>query len=314
MSVTKLPFDFDTTLYKPENAYWLAIAANLVYYKEGDVTGNEKDVAPDEPRILEKLKSLDPRFMTVESFNCKSSQGIVIQHEDYVVAAFRGTDQLIDWLDNVNIFPMKGPLGNVHSGFYNALLDLWKEDGMWERIQKLRERGDVANKSDLPLWLQGLKQPKRPLWLTGHSLGGAMATLAAAWLAERKIPFNGAYTFGQPRCGDENFQVAFNAKLNKIFFRFQNNNDIVTRVPARLMGYEHVGRYIYITQDRELKADISWWHKFVDRLEGVVDNIKDNKIRLEMIDDHRLEQEYIEAIKAWGNKMPEKWERFSEEQ
>ena len=320
--ITQLSFKFDTTLYEPENAYWMAIASNLVYYEVGD--GNTD---PDIPKIEKELKILDSNFLKVEGFNNKSSQGIIIQHEDYVVVAFRGTDELADWMDNIKVSSTPGPLGNVPSGFYNAFLDVWgreedeflnPKDGkelMWKRIQELRDRGDALDeiKDKDRRWLIGLKKPKRPLWITGHSLGGAMATLAAAWLAERKKPFNGAYTFGQPRCGDENFQIAFDAKLEKRFFRFQNNNDIVTRVPARLAGYEHVGRYIYITEDRELKADISWWHKFVDRLEGVVGNILDNEIKLEWIDDHKLEEQYIEGIKVWGDKMPDKWERFSEE-
>lgn len=317
--ITKLSFNFDTTLYQPENAYWMALFSNFVYWSVGDRTGDKQDVTPDEDRILDELRTLDADFLSVKGFNFKSSQGIVIKHENYVVAAFRGTDELVDWLDNVKASPTKGPLGNVHSGFYNALLDIWgrpkmpESPRMWEYIQKCRERDADLERTEVPVWLKGLKKPKRSLWLTGHSLGGAMATLAAAWLAERKIPFSGAYTFGQPRVGDENFQVAFETKLNKRFFRFQNNNDIVTRVPARVMGYEHVGRYIHITEKRELKADVSWWHLFVDRLEGVVKNILDNDISLEIIDDHNLEKEYIKSIRAWGVKFPDKWERFSEE-
>ena len=318
-NITKLPFNFDTTLYQPENAYWMAIFSNLVYLKMGDRTGDKRDYTPDEETILAKLKALDPEFLAVKGFSFKSSQGIVIQHENYVVAAFRGTDELVDWLDNIKVSPTKGPLGNVHSGFYNALLDIWgrpempESERMWNCIQKFRERDADPDYTELPKWLEGLKKPKRSLWLTGHSLGGAMATLAAAWLSERKIPFSGAYTFGQPRVGDDDFQIALDTKLIKRFFRFQNNNDIVTRVPARLMGYEHVGRYIHITEDRKLKADVSWWHLFVDRLEGVVNNILDKKIRLEIIDDHHLEKEYIAGIKAWGNRLPDEWERFSEE-
>lgn len=64
------------------------------------------------------------------------------------------------------------------------------------------------------------------------------------------------------------------------------------------MGYEHVGRYIHITENGELKADVSWWHLFVDRLEGVVKNILDNEIRLEIIDDHHLKKKYIEGVRA----------------
>lgn len=321
-TIDEIPFNFDTTLYQPENACWMSKFANFVYWTLGDRVNlkdkrypdkniDENDVTPDEERILKELQALDSDFLDVKGFNCRSSQGIAIQHENYVVAAFRGTDELEDWLDNIKVFSTQGPLGNVHSGFYNALLDIWERREMWEYIQKLRDRG--TDEVEQPVWLKGLKKPKRSLWLTGHSLGGAMATLAAAWLAERKIPFNGAYTFGQPRCGDENFQIAFDSKLNKRFFRFQNNNDIVTRIPARLMGYEHVGRYIHITENRELKADISWWHRFVDRLEGVVKNIIDNEIKLEWVDDHHLEKQYIEGIRAWGNKLPDEWERFSEE-
>ena len=207
--ITKLSFKFDTTLYESENAYWMANFANLAYIKVGDKTGNKKDVAPDTDVIKEKLKAMDDKFLEVEGFNCKSSQGIIIQHEDYVVAAFRGTDELVDWMDNIKVSSTKGPLGNVHSGFYNAFLDVWgreeeeflnpedEKELMWKRIQELRDRGDALDDiKEEHIWLKGLKKPKRPLWLTGHSLGGAMATLAAAWLAERKKPFNGAYTFG----------------------------------------------------------------------------------------------------------------------
>lgn len=157
--ITKLPFNFDTTLYEPENAYWMAIFANLAYIKVGDKTGkkkgvapdtDKKDVAPDTDVIKEELKAMDDKFLEVEGFNCKSSQGIIIQHEDYVVAAFRGTDELVDWMDNIKVSSTKGPLGNVHSGFYNAFLDVWgreeeefinpedEKELMWKRIQELR--------------------------------------------------------------------------------------------------------------------------------------------------------------------------------
>lgn len=291
--ITKLTFNYNTTRYQPENAYWMSLFSNLVYLKKNDSTGDKEDFSPDSDLILEKLKALDSDFLSVESFNLNSSQSIIVQHQNYVVGVFRGTDELKDWLDNVRIFPTKGPFGNVHSGFYNALLDVWKRKKMWDRIKELQYRG--------------AGEVKRSLWLTGHSLGGAMATLAAACLAKENIPLYGVYTFGQPRCGDDNFQVKFDSKLKEKFFRFQNRNDIVTRIPARAMGYEHVGRYIYITENRELKSDVSWWYRFVESIEGIVEDILDNDIRLNAIDDHRLEQEYIEGIKAWGNRLPDEW-------
>ncbi|MDJ0898451.1 MAG: alpha/beta hydrolase [Xenococcus sp. MO_188.B8] len=281
-----IPFKPNTSNYKPENAYWMAYFSSLAYKKQ-----SKTDPTPDTNKILAELKSKDQNFLTVEGFNRESSQAIIIQHEDYVVAAFRGTDELVDWIDNIKAFPTQGPLGKVHSGFYNAFLDVWKLEKMWEKIKQLQNRG------------QG--KIKRPLWITGHSLGGAIATIAAAWLAEQKITLYGVYTYGQPRCGDESFQIAFDSKLGKKFFRFQNNNDIVTRVPSRLMGYEHVGKFIYITQEKELKTDVSFWYQFVDRVEGVVENIFDQEIKLDQINDHKLIEGYIAGIEAWGTKLPE---------
>lgn len=281
-----IPFKPKTTSYKPENAYWMAYFSSLAYRKKA-----ENDPTPNTNEILAELKSKDPNFLTVEGFNRASSQSIIIEHKDYIVAAFRGTDELVDWLDNIKAFPTQGPLGKVHSGFYNAFLDVWQREKMWDRIKQLQENG--------------LDKIKRPLWIAGHSLGGAMATIAAAWLAEQKIPLYGVYTYGQPRCGDESFQIAFDSKLGKKFFRFQNNNDIVTRIPSRLMGYEHVGNFIYITHDQELKTDVSFWYQFVDRVGGIVDNIFDGKITLDQIKDHELINGYIAGIEAWGTKLPE---------
>ena len=64
-NITELPFNFKTTLYQPENAYWMAIFSNLVYLTVGDKTGDKKDVTPDEDSILSKLKDLDSEFLAV---------------------------------------------------------------------------------------------------------------------------------------------------------------------------------------------------------------------------------------------------------
>ncbi|NET37656.1 MAG: lipase family protein [Cyanothece sp. SIO1E1] len=281
------PFKPNTTRYHPENAYWMARFAALAYQQTAD------EPAPNTRKILDMLKAVDQDFLCVEGFSHKSTQAIIIQHENYVVAAFRGTDEPKDWLDNINLLRTQGPLGTVHAGFYSALLDVW--ENMWPRIQAARQRPDRS-------------LGKRPLWLAGHSLGGALATLAAACLAEQKLPVHGVYTFGQPRCGDGDFQVAFDAKVGKRFFRFQNNNDIITRLPARLMGYEHVGQFIYITQDKQLKADISWWYQFLDRVEGVVDSVLEKGFRLEHLADHNLENGYIAGIEHWGARLPDEWQ------
>lgn len=276
----QMPFNPWTSKYKPTNAYWMAKLAKIAYIKK-----SATDHSPDMEAIKAELKAIDPKFLDVAGFDAKSSQGVVIQHEDYVVAAFRGTDEIADWLDNINAVAKQGPLSDVHSGFYRALMDIWPQ--MKTTIRSFRRTPE--------------DQPDRPLWLTGHSLGGAMATLAAATLIEADEAFYGAYTYGSPRVGDRDFARIFNVEAKGKVFRFQNNADIVTRVPARLMGYSHVGSFIYITEDKKLSDDLGWWYRFVDTVKGVIKDIGD--MGIDAIEDHDID-DYIEAIAAFGDNDP----------
>src|SRR5262249_13938988 len=80
------------------------------------------------------------------------------------------------------------------------------------------------------------RQPGQALWLAGHSLGGALATLAAAHLGRDAV--QGLYTYGCPRVGD----AAFAAVLpRRSHFRFVHRDDWVTTVPPDLLGYVHAG-------------------------------------------------------------------------
>jgi hypothetical protein len=74
----------------------------------------------------------------------------------------------------------------------------------------------------------------RSLWITGHSLGGALAMLTAAFLANvQNHPLAGVYTFGQPRVGDPVFQRRYDETLGDITFRCVNNCDPVPHLPPR---------------------------------------------------------------------------------
>ncbi len=78
----------------------------------------------------------------------------------------------------------------------------------------------------------------RSLWITGHSLGGALAVLATAKLRfEKAQPVSGLYTYGQPRVGDFEFCSRFDQGFGDYTFRFVNFQDIVPRVPLRNMNY-----------------------------------------------------------------------------
>ncbi|KAG1138021.1 hypothetical protein G6F37_009602 [Rhizopus arrhizus] len=76
---------------------------------------------------------------------------------------------------------------------------------------------------------------KKRLYITGHSLGGALATVFLAKMIQSSSPlvgcFEGLYTFGQPNIGDENFGKAFSPEIACKIFNHTYNNDVVPRIP-----------------------------------------------------------------------------------
>jgi predicted lipase len=252
------------------NAYWMARISKEVYLKK-----SEDDQTPDEDAILQNLKRDDEKFVAVYGFNKNSAQAALVEHEDYLCMAFRGTDELADWLDNINSFTTKELFGEFHRGFWNSVVDVWAID------EKLRE-------------LQSIK--KRPLFITGHSLGGAMATIAAARFIHEDKPFTSVYTFGQPRALSRDTARIFNSEGKSRYFRFHNNNDLVTRIPARFMGYSHIGTYLYISQEKMIHEEAGFWFRFVDYVDGAFEACKEKGI--DGIEDHDI-CKYLAAIEDW---------------
>ena len=250
------------------NAYWMAVLSRLSYYDKDD-------------RILAELHGMPNGlgFEGVKIFSNKSSQAIFVEHKDYLTIAFRGTDEFGDWIDNLKILrkPLDG-FTDCHGGFLDATNDIW---------------GDIDD-----AYKEARKNEKRPLFITGHSLGGALATIAATKLLHESRPFISVYTFGQPRVLTEESATKFDSFKRAHFYRFQNNNDIVSRVPARAGGYKHVGDCVYINLDGEITFDPGLWYRFVDTVEGAVDTIKDHGLKsiTQLAADHKIPR-YEEAVR-----------------
>ena len=253
------------------NAYWMARLSKEVYLKTS--TRSQK---PNEKKILKNLRKDDKKFISVTGANKNSAQAALVEHKEYLCMVFRGTDELKDWLDNINAFSTKELFGEFHRGFWNSVEDVWEP--IYEKYQDFK------------------KEKKRPLFITGHSLGGAMATIAAAKLVHEDKPFAGVYTFGQPRTMTRDTSLIFNSECGSRFFRFHNNNDFVTRVPARLMGYSHVGTYLYISEERSIHQEAGFWFRFVDYIDGFKEALKEKGI--DAIEDHKMDR-YLEAVEDW---------------
>ena len=106
------------------------------------------------------------------------------------------------------------------------------------------------------IWESGMKEdlialrksyPSYEVWVTGHSLGGAVASVAACMISHKnytpaeKIKL---ITYGQPRVGNNEY-VAVMSKLVPNAFRIVHGHDIVTRIPPEWWRYVHYGTEIW---------------------------------------------------------------------
>ena len=205
---------FEDAMGDPRNARFLAAAADLAYYSQAE--GESK--FRDELGLAGRLVSVD------------NTQAWIATNDDHIVVAFRGTEKptaiegLKDWLltnaMNLLVVP-EGRLGTdlaaagvgarFHQGFVEAIAEIWPAvlSGVEEEMAKA----------------------ERPLWVTGHSLGGALA-LFAAWLFTRKMIYvHQIYTFGAPMIGNQVAIDAFNREFKGKLFRYTNQPDPVPRLP-----------------------------------------------------------------------------------
>ena len=162
------------------------------------------------------------------------NQGYIAWADGVVVVAFRGTDSRSDWQSNANAFwPDRHPLGGRrHNGFQQV----------WNELASEVRSGltnDVASGSQL--------------WLTGHSLGGAVATAAAAeFLVDQPSRITAGFnivTFGAPRFGNLSFQQASDARVQDRHWFYANARDPVPHLGPAWMGYRHGGVLKYFNKD-----------------------------------------------------------------
>jgi hypothetical protein len=166
----------------------------------------------DYARVLAPCLSSIGFGLIAEPFDRAGTQAFLAGGPDFAVLAFRGSDDLRAWMTNVNILPVpwRGG-GRAHAGFAAAL-------------DAVRPELEAA-----------LAAVSGHLLVTGHSLGGALAALAASLRPEADL-----YSYGAPRVGDRDFRAAMERRRGGAR-RYVNHRDIVCRVPPAPLGYRHVG-------------------------------------------------------------------------
>jgi triacylglycerol lipase len=249
---------FEDSFGDSRNAQALAKASELAYLPE--------DIGKSE--FAAQLE-MGARLISVGN-----TQAYIAQNKDHIVVAFRGTESpttlegLKDWLlsDAVNLlilptgrlgtdFAAAGVGARFHQGFINALDSIW-----------------------LPLFNgidEEIKRSERPLWITGHSLGGALAVLSA-WLFHRKfVSVHQVYTFGGPMIGNQETSKAFDRELAGKVFRYVNGPDPVPKLPTMSLmtnDYDHVQQEMTAGVGPGASSSAEMFAQFVGRsVNGVIE-------------------------------------------
>ena len=189
----------------------------------------------------DSIRANFPAGYDLAFFAERSTHAFLAARDDHCIVAFRGTDDAEDVLTDLRI---KLGEGDVHSGFERALDLVWTE---------------VVDH------LAG-----RRAWFCGHSLGAALATLAAV----RHNATEALYTYGSPRVGNKAFAEAFDVPA----WRFVNNNDAVAHLPPP-KPYIHVGRLMHFDQEGRLHDEPDLWDRVQHMVLGHRDRAADTTRR-----------------------------------
>lgn len=261
------------------NALYLAHAADVAYLR-APVTAARERLG---------LKAIAFRHKITRA------RGFLGVCDTHAVLAFRGSDPrtLPNWITDVvvRLVECNEYDGRVHYGFSSVLRSAWSQ--IESMLDEARDK---------------------PLFLTGHSLGGALSVLAACRLASLGRRPVATYTFGSPRVGDFQFCAGYALPT----YRVVNRLDIVPELPLaslkrllpqqprltnervlhrlkrlaeRAPCYEHVNTLVHIDRDGVITTDanIERWHtqavlqavasRGKSFLEGVTDHLISNYIR-----------------------------------
>ena len=201
-------------------------------------------------------------FTLLDVINVDETQGFICKREvdgepPYLVLAFRGTEKKVsDWLTDARCVPTLEGSAKVHTGFLEAFAKKRDDADRTAKdvVEQILAHRDARDGDEL-----------LPLYITGHSLGGALALLATKLVAPN---VNGAcYTFGAPRIG--NYEYFRNIKTP--VYRVVNSADVVPRVPP--------GPFMIVL--RGAVHGLSWLTGFMpavaqlfDKIEELMDGLK----------------------------------------
>ncbi|WP_265026469.1 host RNA manipulator TomO [Wolbachia endosymbiont (group A) of Bibio marci] len=240
-----------------------------VGYYVGDYNLNNKKFSELEERsyrVPAKLK--EEGYKIIQFYNMRDNEqpyrhaGYVFIKDKEITIVYRGSRNLFDYITDIRIPLICAPEllpegGKIHSGFYSLFKDSW---GSVYKILK-------GHANDQKLEIKDFK-----FNLTGHSMGGAIANIAALHFSvEEGAEDLHVATLASPRVFDPSAAKVYKERLGKNTIRVVNQSDFIPSLPSGSMGYKHVGEQLRVISD-------SYAHS-LDIYRNLIINIEPDKFK-----------------------------------
>jgi len=256
----------------------LKVIGYLYEYNKRDVIQDlERECALCDVRLLEKNNAVEEEKGIFKQFFTKkllvdlqylvSTIVDVKSQQKTVQITFKGSQERIDWATNF-AFTKSAFFDTelkVHKGFQRSI-ELFEES--------FREHCATEENTFFTRLYDTLQEKDTKIILTGHSLGGALATLAACRFYDLGIkPENlVVYSFGAPPVGSQKFIDAYQNKFS--IYRFANTLDIVPLVDKLLFAFKqqqllHIGKKIELASN---EGEVHGLSGYIDNMSEFIDN------------------------------------------
>jgi triacylglycerol lipase len=217
------------------NAWWLAELSRLIYREDRHNSyADSQSINTNEILTNVGMEKLGEIYSDETS-----TYGLLIKFKAFdkalqsgtscLVLVFCGSNELQDWKTNFSAYQRRFyDCGSVHGGFQQAFLSI---------KDKLLDLPEIHD---------------HPLFITGHSLGAALATLCTAYLSDHDVKLDACYTYGSPRVGNNEFADSLSCKH---IYRVINDCDVITTIPFDFVAikYKHAGHPCFIDAETHVR-------------------------------------------------------------
>jgi triacylglycerol lipase len=247
-------FNQDFSEYDQKTALFCAQISEVAYWNQRNIEILKQQVNQNYPEKKTSYTLID------DSYGIHHNQVLLWANRDFMVIAFRGTEPSVlkDWLTDSKYWNYEnsegydGELSNMpagHGGFRRSLMRLMQQKNLIKEIkEKIKE---VNPQADMKTF---------PIYLTGHSLGAALAQLFIMPLQYHQLNFKGAYHFAPPLAVSCQINAEMREKYGSIVYDIVNYKDYLPR--AARNGTAHFGKFYRICDDGYVYKEKEAYVKF----------------------------------------------------